>query len=478
MLRALVPLAAGIALGGYYDLPSWFLALSFVLTGAAALLLRSSACMAAMLLVAGFAAAALRAPTPNAPLDTATAFEIVVTDFPAERGAYRSADGRVEAWRDPVRGSWHASGDRIIVRADSLTPLVAGERICCRGRIRPLRGGSESYRRLMRSRGYVGSLYVTGETILERRAEELGGLHAVAVGRLRRLGLSPASDALMRAMTAADRSAVSTRQREAFSRSGLSHLLAVSGLHTGVVFLAINLLLWWMPLLRRGHVMRNLVVAAAVWCFVAAAGFPPSAVRAGVMCTLLQLASASSSEYSALNALAAAAFGMLLWNPAWLGDVSFRLSFAAVAGILAWGVPLCRRCRTGRRWLDAVIGAYLIGGAATVATAPMVARTFGILPVAGAIVNPAAIVLAGVVIVCGAVWMVFPVAVLRPVFACVAEHAATAIDRLARAVADLPGGAVAWHPSGAATAGIYLFFVVATLAAWSVEPKKNVTLSS
>ena len=46
------------------------------------------------------------------------------------------------------------------------------------------------------------------------------------------------------------------------------------------------------------------------------------------------------------SALATAAFGMLLWNPNWLGDISFQLSFLAVAGILAWGVPLCRRCRT------------------------------------------------------------------------------------------------------------------------------------
>ena len=58
------------------------------------------------------------------------------------------------------------------------------------------------------------------------------------------------------------------------------------------------------------------------------------------MFTMLQSALASASEYNGLNALAAAAFGMLLWNPAWLGDISFQLSFAAVAAILAWGVPL------------------------------------------------------------------------------------------------------------------------------------------
>ena len=76
-------------------------------------------------------------------------------------------------------------------------------------------------------------------------------------------------------MTAGDRSGLTPELRTAYSRSGLSHLLAVSGLHTGIVFVLINLLLWWLPLLRRGHLLRNLLAAAAVWCFVAAAGFPP-----------------------------------------------------------------------------------------------------------------------------------------------------------------------------------------------------------
>lgn len=67
------------------------------------------------------------------------------------------------------------------------------------------------------------------------------------------------------------------------------------------------------------------------------------------MRTVLQAALASASEYVGLNALAAAGFGMLVWNPNWLGDISFQLSFITVAAILAWGVPLCRRCRTGGR---------------------------------------------------------------------------------------------------------------------------------
>ena len=67
------------------------------------------------------------------------------------------------------------------------------------------------------------------------------------------------------------------------------------------------------------------------------------------------------------SALATAAFGMLLWNPNWLGDISFQLSFIAVAAILAWGVPLCRLLHTRRRALNLLTNALVISLVAGIA---------------------------------------------------------------------------------------------------------------
>ena len=213
-----------------------------------------------------------------------------------------------------------------------------------------------------------------------------------------------------------------------------------------------------------------------MWLFVAAAGFPPSAVRAAAMCTVLQAALASASEYVGLNALAAAGFGMLVWNPNWLGDISFQLSFVAVAAILAWGVPLCRRCRTRWKGVNVVVDAYLIGFVATAATAPLVSHTFGVVPLAGLAVNPLAIALAGVVVFGGALWMLAPVGFLAPAFGFVTGSAAEGISALARLTASLPGGAADYTLGGWPTAAVYAVFALATLAAWSGEPKKNVPL--
>lgn len=476
-VKVVVPFAAGIALADCCTLPLWFAAGAFVLAGALALLLRSSAALVAMLAAAGIGAAEVRRTETALPCGVATLFEIEVDGLPADRGRYAGGEGVVTAWRDPVSGGWHAVRERVVLHADSAAGLSAGERMLCRCAVRPLRG-AEGYRRQMMRRGVAGRVWISHAEILERGPSGRGDLHREAVRRLDAWGLSGDAGAVVRAMTAGDRRGIGPGLRALYARSGLAHLLALSGLHAGLVFLLVNAALWWLPLLRRGHLIRCGAVVAAVWSFVAAAGWPPSAVRAAVMCTALQLARASSSEYTALNALAASGLGMLLWRPEWLFDVGFRLSFVAVAAILAWGVPLCRRWRTGRRWLDVPRDAVVVGLAASLATAPLVSHHFGVVPLLGALVTPLALLPAAAVVLCGVVWLLLPAEVWAVPLREAAQGAAGAIDALARAVAAVPGGAVGYSLTAGETAAVYLLFAAGTLAAWCAESKKNVLLPS
>ncbi|MEG1701159.1 MAG: ComEC/Rec2 family competence protein [Alistipes sp.] len=476
MLKAVVPFAAGILLSEYYLLPAWFLVATLLTTGVAALLLRSPFCALTMLLTAGFGVAQLRTTQPSLPRDLYTTYTLSIEGIPADRGRYTAAEGVVTAWRNPLDGRWLAANDRILIRADSLIVLQGGEQLLCRGKVRSFRSGSASFRQLMIRRGFVGNLWLAERDILERLPTDPLGLHARAAHRLAKLGLSGNAGAVCRAMTVADRSDITPALRATYARSGFSHLLAVSGLHTGIVFLLINWALWWLPLLRRGHLIRNVAAAASIWFFVAAAGFPPSAVRAGVMCTLLQFTHFSGSEYNGLNTLAMAAFGMLLYQPAWLGDLSFQLSFLAVAAILAWGVPLCRRLHTRWRGANLLIDALAISLVATLATAPLVSHTFGIIALTGILLNPVAIALASVVVLGGVVWLVAPIDLLAPLFRGIITPIADALNALAHLSATFPNGVLAYNLPTLSTVAVYLFFGLATLALWSIEPKKSVHL--
>ena len=281
--------------------------------------------------------------------------------------------------------------------------------------------------------------------------------------------------ALCNAMTAGDRRSLSPALRAAYSRSGTSHLLAVSGLHVGIVFLLANLLLWWLPLFRHGHILRNIAVILLIWLYAATTGFPPSVVRAALMFSVLQFALASSSEYVGMNTLAGVAFVMLLFHPDYLFDISFQLSFIAVAGIIAWGLPLCRLLRTRRKSIDMLTATLAIGFSASAATAPLISHTFGQISVVGLALNPVVILLSYVVVGSCTLWLVIPGTALAPLFSVVAGFAARAQNELIRAAAALPAAALDIRLTTTQCWSVYGLFIFATLLLWSAERKKSVS---
>lgn len=475
MLRALVPVVAGILVAMHVVLPGWFLAGGFLFCGAAALLWRSSLHAAAMLFLFGAGVAEWRNPGRRLPLGEPLLCEMQVEEFPAARNGYLLVSARMRSWRDG-EGGWHPADARVMLRADTALRLQAGERLRCRGVVRPFRGGAESYRRLMACRGYAGTMWLGGRSLLERFPPAGLSLHRAAAERLLRLGLGTGAEALCRAMAAGDRSGLTPAMRDRYARSGTSHLLAVSGLHVGIVFAVVNLLLGWLPLLRRGHIVRCLLAAACIWLYAAATGFAPSTVRAAVMFTMLQASLASASGYASLNALCAAALLMLVWNPGLLLDISFQLSYTAVAAIVVWGVPLCRRLHGRFRAVNLLADGVAVSLVATVATAPLVAHTFGLLSLSGLVVNPAAVLLGGVVVTGSVVWMLLPLGALQPLFAALLDAAAGVLDGLVAAAAAWRWGAVEVSLSGGATAAIYAAMVAATLWGACREPKKTLTL--
>ena len=208
-----------------------------------------------------------------------------------------------------------------------------------------------TYRRRI-GNGYIAiALLLLGMALPALRPQPAYGpagtnrLHEAASERIRRLHLPPDAEAVALAMAAGDQTELTPERRAPYARTGTAHVLAVSGLHVGMVFLYVNLLLGALALLHRGHLLRNAAAIAVIWLFAAAAGLSPGTIRAAVMFTALQLALATTSRYAGVNILSAAAFGMLLWRPSYLFHVGFQLSFLSVAAILLWGIPLYRRLR-------------------------------------------------------------------------------------------------------------------------------------
>lgn len=120
----------------------------------------------------------------------------------------------------------------------------------------------------------------------------------------------------------------------AFSASGTMHVLAVSGLHAGIVFMILNFLFLPFANTLNKNRIKVLVIVPSLFFYAFVTGLSPSVVRAAIMLSLVLLAAALNRRGNIYNTVFATAFYMLLYNPMFLFHVGFQLSFLAVLGIV------------------------------------------------------------------------------------------------------------------------------------------------
>lgn len=127
---------------------------------------------------------------------------------------------------------------------------------------------------------------------------------------------------------------------QAYSNTGVVHVIAISGLHLGLIYWLLQLLTAKLKNGKYTQWLQPVIIIAGLWGFSLLAGAGPSVVRSAVMFTCFVMGKLFNKNGSSLNALAAAAFLLLAYNPYWLWDVGFQLSFAAVLSIIVFYPPI------------------------------------------------------------------------------------------------------------------------------------------
>ena len=201
--------------------------------------------------------------------------------------------------------------------------------------------GAFDYARFLRRQGISGRAYVAGGRWKVRAMDDDEVSLRLRMARYRQslsaqyfAHLGSEEAAIAAAMSLGDKRSLDAAQRQSFSATGVSHVLALSGLHLGILFSLYCLLVVNRLASRRSRVLASLVGVALLWGFALLVGFPLSLVRATVMFTLWQLSVVLYGERSSLNNLALAALLILLFSPASLFDIGFQLSFTSVFFIL------------------------------------------------------------------------------------------------------------------------------------------------
>ncbi|MEW6657528.1 MAG: ComEC/Rec2 family competence protein [Thermodesulfobacteriota bacterium] len=319
-----------------------------------------------------------------------------------------------EAWRSPA--GWRPVCGKLLVSAPPLASPPLGTAVVLKVRLRPPRV-------LQNPGGFDRGRYLAADGIFRmaalRQPDDLIILANAGApplgerlrGSIRRLlqELPAAPRAMYLAMLLGDQGEISPEMRQAFSRTGTSHLMVINGMHLGAVAAVAYFLCFWglrrFPrlLLRLNAVqISTLVAAAPVVAYAWVAGGSPSTQRAEIMVLAYLLLLFLGRPREVWSALALAALIILCLSPLRLYFASFQLSFVAVAALLYVLPRWFRGAREGLstggwlvRWRNLVwlrgkeaAAASLV---ATLATAPLVAMHFQVVSLLGAAVNLAAI---------------------------------------------------------------------------------------
>lgn len=186
--------------------------------------------------------------------------------------------------------------------------------------------------------------------------------------------------------------------RQTFAATGTAHVLAVSGLHFSIIYGMFYFLFSFLGNSLRGRIIRQLIILPLMWVFAFLTGLGPSVVRAAIMLSVWGIGSAFFVKAFTVNTLSIAAFLMLLYNPLYLFDVGFQLSFSAVFAILMINPFLIGLYETQNRILQYLWGLCTVSTSAQVGTAPLSIYYFHQFPLIYFVTNIFAIPIVGVLL--------------------------------------------------------------------------------
>lgn len=189
--------------------------------------------------------------------------------------------------------------------------------------------------------------------------------------------------AVAAAMVLGDKHGLSSRTKDEYSISGASHVLALSGLHLGIIYAILSLFFG-----KGNHRcwLSQAIIIIAIWTYVVIVGMGTSVVRSAVMLTVYSLCMVAGREKASVNALSLSAVVMLVANPLCLWDIGFQMSYMAVLSIVVFYKRICRllpgggsltRYSIANRLIKAVWCTAVVSFAAQIGTAPLVAYYFG-----------------------------------------------------------------------------------------------------
>lgn len=223
--------------------------------------------------------------------------------------------------------------------------------------------------------------------------------------RLRNAGLDNEALSISSALLLGQKTGLAKETRKKYAQVGASHLLALSGMHLGIIYGILYMLFirrirysewkwFWLP-----------PILLTIWGYAFIAGMPVSLVRASIMFSLATIATFAQNDTPPLHILALSALAILLFKPSALFAISFQLSFLAVFFIIVLYQPLRERLK----FQNFVTDTLILSIVAQLGTAPLTIYFFHTLPLIGSVISVLLIPLTTIIIYLGLLVLLIPI---------------------------------------------------------------------
>jgi competence protein ComEC len=232
-------------------------------------------------------------------------------------------------------------------------------------------------------------------------------------------------------------------QRE-FAGAGAMHILCVSGLHVGIIFLALSLIFYFLTKFKNGPLIRTILIIMLLWFYAAITGFSPSVLRATTMFSFLAIGLSFKRHINIYNSLAASALVLVLSDPFIITRIGFQLSYLAVISIVALQPLIYRQLYFRNKILSYTWGIVAVSIAAQLGTGPLAIYYFNLFPNYFILTNIIVIPLAGLIINTGLLFFILsPFAVISDLAGVLLSWLVYLLHTSVRFIEGLPYSA--WH---------------------------------
>ena len=185
---------------------------------------------------------------------------------------------------------------------------------------------------------------------------------------------------------------------QAYSNTGVVHIIAISGMHLALIYILLVWLFSKIPGIKNSRILQVILILSCLWLFSLLTGAAASVLRAAVMFSFITVGKNLARESTLYNSLASSAFVLLCYDPYFLWDVGFQLSYLAVVGIIIFQTPIYNLFYIKNKWANEIWKLVSVSLAAQLLTFPICIYYFHQFPILFLFANIMAVPLSGIIL--------------------------------------------------------------------------------